>query len=61
MKGNFQVRFLGEKGGVILPTYPTNKALFVVAGIRNSRYCEIHGVRLTIVKTLFSGKISSKT
>ena len=23
MKGNFQVRFLGEKGGVILPTYPT--------------------------------------
>ena len=25
MKGNFQVRFLGEKGGVILPTYPTSK------------------------------------
>ncbi len=24
MKGNFQVRFLGEKGGVILPTYPTS-------------------------------------
>ncbi len=23
MKGNFQVRFLGEKGGVILSTYPT--------------------------------------
>ena len=25
MKGNFQVRFLVGKGGVILPTYPTCK------------------------------------
>lgn len=24
MKGNFHVRFLGEKGGVIPLTYPTN-------------------------------------
>ena len=57
MKGNFHVRFQGEKGGVILLTYPTcplkmNEFYAIVFGeIAKNLVLRLSGISIVITKT----------